>query len=29
MLAVPGSCTFTATAVEVIDTYRADAGSPP
>jgi len=29
MLAVPGSRTFTATAVEVIDTYRADAGSSP
>ena len=29
MLAVPGSRTFTATAVEVIDTYRADAGSFP
>ena len=29
MLAVPGSRTFTATAVEVIDTYRADGGSPP
>ena len=29
MLAVPGSRTFTATAVEVIDTYRADTGSPP
>lgn len=29
MLAVPGSRTFTATAVEVIDTYRADSGSPP
>lgn len=26
LLAVPGSRTFTATAVEVIDTYRADAG---
>jgi len=29
MLAVPGSRTFAATAVEVIDTYRADAGSSP
>lgn len=29
MLAVPGSRTFTATAVEVIDTYRADAGTSP
>ncbi len=29
MLAVPGSRTFVATAVEVIDTYRADGGSPP
>jgi Flp pilus assembly protein TadG len=29
MLAVPGRRTFTATAVEVIDTYRADAGSSP
>jgi Flp pilus assembly protein TadG len=29
MLAFPGSRTFAATAVEVIDTYRADAGSSP
>ncbi len=29
MLAVPGSRTFTATAVEVIDTYRGDSGSLP
>jgi Flp pilus assembly protein TadG len=29
MLAVPGSRTFVATAVEVIDTYRADGGSVP
>jgi hypothetical protein len=29
MLAVPGSRTFVATAVEVIDTFRADGGSPP
>ena len=29
LLAVPGSRTFTATAVEVIDTYRADPRSSP
>ena len=29
MLAVPGSRTFAATAVEVIDTYRANAGASP
>jgi Flp pilus assembly protein TadG len=29
MLAVPGSRTFTATAIEVIDTFRADRESPP
>jgi Flp pilus assembly protein TadG len=29
MLAVPASRTFAATAVEIIDTYRADAGSSP
>lgn len=29
MLAVPGSRTFVATAVEVIDTFRADGGSLP
>lgn len=29
MLAVPGSRTFQATAVEVVDSYRADTGSPP
>lgn len=29
MLAVPGSRTFAATAIEVIDTYRAGDGSPP
>ena len=29
MLAVPGSRIFTATAVEVIDTYRGDGGSLP
>ena len=29
MLAVPGSRTFTATAIEVIDTYRANAEASP
>ncbi len=29
MLAVPGSRTFDATAIEVIDTYRADAETTP
>ena len=29
MLAVPGNRTFTSTAIEVIDTYRANAGSSP
>ena len=29
MLSVPGSRTFAATAVEVIDTFRADGESPP
>ena len=29
MLAVPGSRTFVATAIEVIDTYRAQAGDSP
>ena len=29
MLAVPGTRTFTATAIEVIDTFRADRESPP
>ena len=29
MLAVPGSRTFTATAIEVIDTYRADTEASP
>ncbi len=29
MLAVPGNRTFTATAIEVIDTYRANAGASP
>ena len=29
MLSVPGSRTFTTTAVEVIDVFRADGGSPP
>jgi Flp pilus assembly protein TadG len=29
MLAVPGTKTFTATAIEVIDTYRADPGASP
>ena len=29
MLAVPGSRTFTATAIEVIDAYRADRADPP
>ena len=29
LLAVPGTRTFTATAVEVIDTYRADQGASP
>ena len=29
MLAVPGSRTFAATAIEVIDTYRAEGGSRP
>lgn len=29
MLAVPGSRTFTGTAVEVIDTFRADGGGSP
>ena len=29
MLAVPGNRTFAATAIEVIDTFRADGASPP
>ena len=29
MLAVPGNRTFTSTAIEVIDTYRANSGSSP
>ena len=29
MLAVPGNRTFTSTAIEVIDTYRADSGASP